>query len=75
MRISSVIRVIENATIAAAARAAEATRNLKDEVDKEYMVRKLYNDEQRAPKQKRLAELRELVTQLDARAAAQEREA
>lgn len=72
MRISSLIRVIEDTTLIAASRAAAATRTLKDEIDKETLVRKMYRDEQRAPKQKRLAELREVVAQFDAKMATKE---
>lgn len=74
MRISSIVKVLEDSTITAAHKTAVAYRAFKDEVDKETLVRTMYRDEQRAPKRKRLEELRELVTQMDKQMTAKENE-
>lgn len=65
MRISDVVRVVENMTIAGSKKVFVASREFIDECDKEVLARKMYKDEQRAPKRKRLEELRALVAQMD----------
>lgn len=66
IRISDIVRVIENTAITAGAEVGHAAGTFYSNVSKEYRARQMYAVESAAPRKRRLEELRAVVEQADA---------